>query len=638
MTEGIQTSETPSAHTVAIVGLGPKGLYCLERLLAEFDARPLAYPLHLHLFNRSAHFGASPIYDPAQPVYILVNISVGEIDLWAVDDPPVVAGRGDDFLSWYQKTFQPPTPLTGDEYLSRAVVGRYLIEGFERLLEHLPPGVTVSRHVGEVSDIRPDERGGYQVEFVPAASVETVEIGADKVLLATGHSRLVPGVEETRYGAFAARHAGRASFIPFVYPVVETMREIPAGARVAMLGVGLTFIDAVLELTEGRGGRFERTTGGALAYTRSGAEPRVVFPYSRTGLPMTPKAHDLPLHARPLTFFTHDALTELRRATPGGRLDFERDLWPLFELEMELYYYRVVFGDGDARRELEACGNDARAMRRVIEAYLRAHPEQRPFDYRPVIDPVGARRFESAAEFDAFVERYMEDEIARARAGLAGDGLKSAIDIWYEVRTVLGGFLQFGGLTPESHRKLIEHHYPRLKRVAFGPPIINIEKLLALARAGLLDFSVARSPRVLTDESSGRFELRCDEIPGARAQVEILVDARYPATDIPRDATPLYRNLQRRGMVRAFENRLASRDSSAYRPGAIDMTEEARFVIGEEGTGNEDIAVIGIPTEGNLVGNLTVARDKYAGIWAAKVIEQLRRREHAWASSSVETV
>jgi len=81
--------------------------------------------------------------------------------------------------------------------------------------------------------------------------------------------------------------------------------------------------------------------------------------------------------------------------------------------------------------------------------------------------------------------------------------------------------------------------------------------------------------------------------------------------------------------VRAFENRPAMRDGTAYRPGAIDMTEDARFVIDEAGIGNEDIAVIGIPTEGNLVGNLTVARDKYASVWAAVVISQLRRRERA---------
>lgn len=638
LTVQLQASETlcemERAHTVAIVGLGPKGLYCLERLLAEFNARPLRRPLRLHLFNRSANFGASPIYDPAQPEYILVNISVGEIDLWSAEDPPIVAGRGPDFPRWYQETFRPQTPLKGDEYLSRAVVGRYLFEGFERIIKHLPRGVSVSCHVGEVSDVRPNGRG-YQLEFVPASGQAEI-IHAEKLLLATGHSRPVPGVEETRYQTFAGRHQGKALFIPFVYPVVETMRRIPARAAVAMQGVGLTFIDAVLELTEGRGGRFVRSTDGSLAYTASGEEPRVIFPYSRTGLPMTPKAHDLPTYARPLTFFTHRALAELRSRAPRGKLDFERDLWRLFELEMELHYYRVVFAETDERRQLEACGNDERAMRRVIDDYLRAHPEQQPFDYRAALDPVDGREFKSGAEFAAFVERYMEAEIARARRGHAGCGLKSAIDIWYEVRSVLGSFLQFGGLNPESHRKLIEHYYPRLKRVAFGPPIINIEKLLALQRAGLLDFSVAQSPRVLTKDDGGCFELRCAEIPGAVAQAEVLVDARYPATDISRDATPLYRNLYRRGMVRAFANCSQSLESSAYRPGAIDMTEEARFVVDEAGVGNEDIAVIGIPTEGNLVGNLTLTRDQYAGLWAAKVMGQLHRRERAAPAPSTE--
>ncbi len=189
--------------------------------------------------------------------------------------------------------------------------------------------------------------------------------------------------------------------------------------------------------------------------------------------------------------------------------------------------------------------------------------------------------------------------------------------------------MQFGGLTPESHRKLIESYYPRLKRVAFGPPIINIEKLLALQRSGILDFSVARHPRVLTDEARGCFELRCDEIPGAIAHAEILVDARYPSVDVPQDATPLYRNLHRRGMVRAYANRLLDGDRSAYCPGAIDMTAGSRFVVDGEGVGNEDITVIGIPTEGNLWGNLTLTRDDYAGIWASEVIKQLRSREQA---------
>jgi hypothetical protein len=626
LTPQTPSSEKPSVHSIAIVGLGPKGLYCLERLLAEVNARPLGNSLHIHLFNRSAHFGAGPIYDPAQPEYILVNVSIGEIDLWTAVDPPIVAGRGPSFMSWYQETLRSDTPLAGNEYLSRAVVGRYLIDGLDRLLAHLPPRVTVSCRVGEVVDVRRDGRA-YQVQFV-ADSGHAEEIRADKLLLATGHSRNLPGAEEERFEVFAKRHPG-LKFIPFVYPVVASMASIPTGARVAIKGVGLTFIDAVLELTEGRGGSFGRSADGSLSYTASGREPLSIIAFSRSGLPMTPKADDLGEFMRPLTFFTPKALADLKRKNAGEKLGLERDLWPLFELEMELHYYRVVMGEGGEREQLELCGIDGVAMRQVIDAYLRAHPWQEPFDYRHALDPVGNRRFDSGEEFASFVETYMEEETERARRGHAGCGVKAAIDIWYEVRKEVGSVLRFGGLTPESHRKLIEYYFPRFKRVVFGPPVINIEKLLALVKAGLVDFSVARNPRVITDDNFGSFELRCDEIPGAAKQFQILVDARYPSTNLPADLTPLYRNLQRRGMVRAYENRPLGSDGVGYLPGAIDMSEGSNFVVDRAGMINQDISVIGIPTEGNLIGNKTIARGEYPGIWAADIIRQLECRERA---------
>ena len=619
---------------MAIVGLGPKGLYCLERLLAEVNARPLRRALHIHLFNRSAHFGAGPVYDPEQPEYILVNVSVGEIDLWTAEEPPIVAGRGPSFMSWYEETLRPEKPLTGNEYLSRAVVGRYLMDGFRRVLDHTPPGVTISCHVGEVVDIRRVGRT-YQLECVSRCGCAE-KIRSDKILLATGHSRVVPGVEEKRYEAFASRHRG-AAFIPFVYPVVQTMGPVPAGARVAMKGVGLTFIDAILELTEGRGGRFARAADGSLSYEAGGKEPSSIMPFCRGGLPMAPKADDLPTFMRPLTFLTPGALAELRLKLAGEKLDLERDLWPLFELEMELHYYRVVMGEGDEREQLESCGGDAQRMREVIASYLRAHPSVERFDYRRALDPAAGLRFKSGEEFTSFVERYMEQEIARARLGQSACGVKAAIDIWYEVRKELGSVLRFGGLTPESHRKLIEYYFPRFKRIVFGPPTINIEKLHALVKAGLVDFSVARNPRVLTDEDRGCFELRCEEIPGAVRQAEILIDAKYPTQDILREMPPLYRNLQRRGIARAYENRSMSPNGSGYCPGAIDMTEGSHFLVDGEGVGNEDISVIGIPTEGNLVGNKTITRDAYPGHWAREVVRQLGSREQTLARELVKT-
>jgi len=605
----------------------------LERLLAEVNARPLRRSLQIELFNRTADFGTSPIYDPAQPEYILVNVSIGELDFWTPVDPPIAAGKGPSFVDWYHGTFSPEAPLTGNEYLSRAVVGRYLIDCFRRIRNALPPGVTVRSHVGEVVDIEPGDLG-YKIHF--AGRNDRVEIRADKILLATGHSRIVPDPEEKRYQEFGVRHSG-AAFIPFVYPVVESMASIPRGAKVAFKGVGLSFIDAVLELTEGRGGSFERVAGGWLSYTASGNEPLSIIPFSRSGLPMAPKADDLPPFMRPLTFFTPEALAEIRQQKGGQKLDFDRDLLPLFKLEMELQYYRVLMRTDKGVEPLESSGNDAEAMHRVVDSYLLENPSRKRFDFTEAFDPIGERCFDSGKEFAVFVEKYMEREIARARLGQGGCGVKAAVDIWYEVRKVLGSVLKFGGLSPESHRRVLEYYFPRLKRIVFGPPTINIEKLLALVRAGLVDFSVARNPRVLPDETYGCFELRCDDIPGAVARAEVLVDARYPAPNMLRDAMPLYRNLYNRGMLRPYQNRTPLSNGPRYSPGAIDMTERFHFVVDSNGVGNEDISVIGIPTEGNLVGNKNLARDDYSGVWAAEVVRQLRCRERALEDDLVTT-
>jgi hypothetical protein len=556
--------------------------------------------------------------------YILVNISVGEIDLWTANDPPIVAGRGPGFVAWHQQRFPSAEPLNGEEYLPRAMVGEYLMEGFNRIRHHLPNGVELSCHHDEVVDIEPSGTD-YRLEFVSAEG-RVEQVFADKILLATGHSRLRPSVKESTYHAFGVLHPN-AVFIPYVYPVEATMSPIPAGAKVAMKGIGLTFIDAVLELTEGRGGQFCRTAQGQLEYRKSGAEPQSIIPFSRTGLPMAPKSCDLPQFDRPLTFLDDTALTALRGRSGGGKLDLEKDLWPLLEAEMELSYYRVAMGAGEWRQRLDSCEQSADQVRLLIDSFHRACPATEPFNYRTVLDPAEGRSFPDGSAYSSFVEQYMQEEIARARLGQASSPIKAAMDIWYECRKALGQFMEFGGLNPASHKKLVEYWFPRFKRVVFGPPIINSEKLLALCKAGIIDFSVARSPVVTLNENTGCFIIRSNSIPATELSAAILVDARYPSVNIPQDAAPLYQNLYTRGMIRAYENREANQSLSTYSPGAIDMTKHSHFVIDAKGQFNEDIAVTGIPTEGNLVGNLTMARDEYSALWAAQVIEQLRTRE-----------
>jgi hypothetical protein len=244
-----------------------------------------------------------------------------------------------------------------------------------------------------------------------------------------------------------------------------------------------------------------------------------------------------------------------------------------------------------------------------------------PFNYGQIVDPVGGRRFASGEEFHSFVEGYLQQEIGYARDGLESSPARAAVSTWFEFRSALKPFFAYGGLTSHSHRLFIEYYFPRFKRVVFGPPVISIEKVLALHRAGILDFSVARNPQIIARERTGCFELRSSLSPGMSAQAEVLVDARYPTVEILRDVSPLYQNLCRRRMIREFRNVSAG---TAYAPGAIDMTRDSHYVIDRNGDANADIAVYGPPTEGNLMGNFVINRDGFAPVWAANILKQIR--------------
>ena len=90
--------------------------------------------------------------------------------------------------------------------------------------------------------------------------------------------------------------------------------------------MGLAFVDLLVLLTEGRGGRFQETSDGGLRYLPSGAEPRV-WAGSRRGVPFHSKI-SVALRGEPVAaprFFTADAVGAL--LAEHAELDFRSHLW-----------------------------------------------------------------------------------------------------------------------------------------------------------------------------------------------------------------------------------------------------------------------------------------------------------------------
>ncbi|MGQ4516193.1 FAD/NAD(P)-binding protein [Streptomyces sp. DW26H14] len=351
---------------LAIVGGGPTCTYVLERLAALVRAQDTSVPLEIVIYDLSGEFGPGQVHSPDQTRTSYLNRVVGQVafaaDESVVDAGPLLsAAERPTLLEWCRRKFEetgdPRFDLVAEDWPKRYVHGLALKDQFRQYIEILraAEGVTVTLRRSEVIDL--EERGE---RFAVLTADGADPYVADYVLMLTGHSSNRPELDprQAALAAFAAKH--QAHLIPSAYPLeraLDPARTGP-GTTVACLGMGLTGIDVLLYLTEGRGGTFERDEDGQLVYRPSGAEPDSIVAFSRSGLftfarPYNEKERDIANLEYTGPFLTTAAVTELRRTvgvpnTIGGReklqLDFEAHVFPLVLLEMALIYYSTLFG------------------------------------------------------------------------------------------------------------------------------------------------------------------------------------------------------------------------------------------------------------------------------------------------------
>lgn len=293
---------TLSCKTVAIIGLGPKGLYALDALCqAARDVPSIRFKVHI--FDPSPHLGAGPIYDPNQPDILVMNFPAQKIDAWT-------RGRGPDLLRWLEDNGR---PVAAGDYVPRAEVGRYLTWSFAKVIAGAPSNIHLTVHSEPVC-VLAQSSGGWTL--LPNG------LEADEVLVTTGHQ------DWTRKTApSVAGHIGS----PFPMDERLSTTNVPPGASVACKGFALTFLDTMLALTEGRGGAFTRTEQG-YAYHASGDEPGVIAPFSRTGRPMRAKVeagHFIP--PQDAAFWTSRRSEFDALLSTGAAATFQDTVWPALQ-------------------------------------------------------------------------------------------------------------------------------------------------------------------------------------------------------------------------------------------------------------------------------------------------------------------
>lgn len=434
--------------SLALVGGGPSSTYVLDRLAATALAAQGPLALDVHVFDRSGQFGAGQVHSPDQPFTSFLNRIVGQV-AFAADESVADAGPLLDsadrptLLQWcrarFLETGDPAYDLSAEDWPKRYVHGEALRDRFNRFVTLLRgrPGVRVLLHRAEVTDLV--ERADGRLELV-APAVTGDPVVADHVLMLTGHSSNDPLASAARrsWTHFAARHT--AAFVPSAYPLENAFGPGVAGpgTTVGCLGMGLTAIDIVLHLTEGRGGRFTPRPDGGLEYAPSGTEPASIAVFSRSGLftfarPYNAKEADPERLEHRGVFLTEQAVERLR--VPAGRpvrvsgrtrrqLDFRAHLLPLVVLEMAHLYYTTLFG-AEYGRHL------ADAVRPQYESFLTdgGAGAESEAAIRRLLAPLERRVDATAAEVD--------EVLAGAGAPGPPDG-----DVPWSARAVLPRYLR----------------------------------------------------------------------------------------------------------------------------------------------------------------------------------------------------
>ncbi|PNE59687.1 hypothetical protein A8H39_00625 [Paraburkholderia fungorum] len=475
------TSSRTGALTIGIIGLGPRGLSVLERLLAMAEHTTMR--LKIAIFE-PGELGVG-VHSVDLPDHLVLNTIACQLS--AFPDRASLEGgpdrTGPSLYEW-SKTAGIKVPCSHGssrlreaeptDFLPRRHLGRYLSWAYSRFLAQAPGNVTIEEiRANAIRMERLPQGDGYRI--VAETGDETV---VDKAFITIGHPRN-PG----RPGnlGLAARPASVVKGSPNA-----TVRDI-----VEISGLGLTAMDAIASLTVGTSGRFEKDKDGRTRYVPSGREPGIVL-FSRSGLPFHARPRFLATHRKHApALFTEARIAELRASQRNGLLDFERHLLPMLKAEMVLAYYdaraKTADIDSDIRERFRSfsnvdCEESAAGLTELRDELARDFGPFDPDDFLITTLPADLRE----DDYRNWFVDYLTDDLSESKVGLARSARKCALEVWRDLRDMIRLAVDFDGLSTSSRVRFYSIFSPLINRLVAGPHIERQEQFLALLGSGIV--------------------------------------------------------------------------------------------------------------------------------------------------------
>lgn len=305
------------------------------------------------------------------------------------------------------------------------------------------------------------------------------------MLLCVGHVDTAADDSIERWQEHAASKSA-TFFCAQPYPVEPLVHapEIISASLVALRGMGLSMLDVVGALSQGRGGRFIGESAGKCQYKPSGREPKRLVPFSLDGQALAPK----PVNARQDARY-RPSETQVKQLT-------------------SLLEAAISAGD--------------EALPNILETGVTEVTEQL------------FRRGESPPKFGANVDDTLpaEAQMRRFLSMAMGDERPSRDycigQVWRHFQTLIFDRLSHTDLSADVIKQVMSLHQ-RMKRYAFGPPVCSVRQALALVDAGLLCFEVCDDPAITPTDNGWLFSESGDQLVADKLIAQLRHDEHLSA-------------------------------------------------------------------------------------------------------------
>lgn len=463
-----------TTRTLSIIGIGPRGLYALENLILELNAKQACKQIHILLFEETGHFGNGQVYDVDQVKTNWINISERILNIKTrpqINLESIIIPSFPSYHDWDNKDFSKLSNELKDTYPPRAKIGKYLKERFDSLAKPLIKLGLITLFKERVIKVNLLEDKTVAIE-----THSGIFHNADELLLTIGHqpTRLSKQLAHWK----AALNNNTTLFIE-PYPIVKILEHIKPTNTIAIRGFGLAAIDVIRSIASNTGTFIVNNKETQEIVYRPKNDAKIMFiPFSLNGLPVVPK----PLSAKIDNYYK-----------PTNK---------------QLDLFSALIGNSETQKQAKNFNFLIEAITPIIAKIYAELPLTKPCNTR-IISAIETHVKNWLKNESYKAPSIVENEqstalLMRNYIEMAKNTSEISLDfcigqVWRHCQPYIYEQLSFNECSPEVFAEIIGLD-ERMKRYAYGPPVESIQQMLALLSAGIMTTDYINNPEITLDK------------------------------------------------------------------------------------------------------------------------------------------